>query len=98
MVYRVILTGAAKLCFQDILEDRRYVPQARLDYLNELEAQCNLLSDMPERFPNLIVKQETYRHFTHKAHRIFYQINHEALEVYIMGILGRLQLPEKHLG
>jgi len=98
MVYKVILTDAAKLRFQNILEDERYVPQARLKYLTELEAQCNLLRDMPERFPNLTIDHQTYRHFTYKAHRVFYQINHETLEVYIIGILGNPQLPEKHLG
>jgi len=99
MVYNVIITDTAKRTFQNILDDvGRYTPQARLEYLNDLEAQCNLLHDMPERFPELIINIRTYRHFTYKAHRIFYQINYERFEVYIVAILHGRQLPKKHLG
>lgn len=96
MVYSVIITDRAKADLQGILEDdSRYAPAARLAYFENIETCCNLLEEMPERFPQHVVNDIQYRSFPFKGHRIYYEIRQRT--VFIIAVLHRKQLAEKHL-
>jgi len=94
MRYTVVLTDTAKQDLRDIAfwiaEQSKDVAIAKR-FVNELREECHRL----DLFPNSgvlpkdrILKSLGYRFAAHKEYLIFYQVDEEKSEVYIMAIFN----------
>ena len=99
MAYSVVLSGRAKKQLAAILDDdcERYTARQQLEYVTTIEEVCQSLSDFPKKFEEIKIGSKAYRHFTYKAHIVFYRVFEERELVFVDAVLHGRQLPEDHL-
>lgn len=66
-------------------------------YVVDLVQTCQLLQTMPNRFEAMTINDKTYRSFSFKAHRVFYQVSDSDQTVYIVSVLHGRQDFKRHL-
>ena len=67
-----------------------------LKYIGEVVRRCERLAYFPKRFEAVSINGQPYRSFTHKAHRVFYQVNDDTKTVSVVAILrGSMDFRER---
>lgn len=61
-----------------------------LAYIRDIVERCERLAIFPKRYATITVNGKTYRSFTHKTHRVFYQVyDHSKTVVIVLIVPGR---------
>ena len=99
-VHKVVLTSFALRNLSQILDEGvdQYGVSAAREYVAQIKTRCLSLEQFPEGHPfdEHTSKPETYRSFTHKAHKIFYRVDHAETTVFIAAVLhGRSRYSDR---
>lgn len=95
MVYSVVLSARAAEALADLLEDPEspYSPAARLAYVRAIRTRCESLDLLPHRFAEVTIRGRQFRHFSYKAHRVFYRVDEPTKTVFVIAIIaGRMEM------